>query len=215
MQLSRFLADLFEHGHLRLDDQPWDDDEDRRAVDAVLAARAETAAADFPSPAPAYDPAAAAWAARQIVRACRFIVLRDDPIDTVRAKLAEPIPAGDAAAQHFSVDLVFRFLPDVDRLTTTLSLNDPLREILREWGGAWPLSSVGMKAVKPLRTEELLAHAGLRRAYIDRIVACRDSSRLADPQIRDLVHAALGRARVEASAWCREAVDNQQPTSNK
>ncbi len=205
MLVSRFLADLFEHGRVRLDDRPGEDNmEDRRDAAMILVARAEAVAGDFPEPVPAYAPAAAAWAACQLAIACRYVLFRDEPIETVRTRLAEAIPEGDPAAQHFSVDLIWRFLPDVDRLTTTLSPHDPLREILRAWGGNWPLSSVGMKQIKPQRTAELLAHAGLRRAYIDRIVAFRDSSRLDDPQVRDLVHAAIGRNRFESAVWCKD-----------
>jgi hypothetical protein len=205
MRLSRFLAELFDSGHVRLDDGNSElDEEDRRDANAILAERSRVVAADFPEPAPDLDLEVAAWAGRQFCSACHFVLFRDAPIDAVRDKLCSPVPSAGPAIQIYSVDLVWRFLPDLDRLTATLAPQDPLREILRQWGDEWPLSSVGMKGIEPRPSPELLSHAGLRRAYIDRIVACRDTSRLSDPRVRDLVHAALGRERAESQSWCNE-----------
>jgi hypothetical protein len=207
MRLSRFLTELFEQGHVRLDDGSAEEDEEApRKASAVLAERARVVAADFPEPVPEFDLETAAWAARQFFSACRFVLLRDAPIDVVRAELCGAARPGDPAVQHYSVDLVWRFLPDLDRLTTTLAPHDPLRDIFRQWGAERPFSSVGMKGIQPRPSPELLSHAGLCRAYIDRIVACRDTSRLRDPQIRDLVHAAIGRERAMSSSWCNETV---------
>ncbi len=201
IQTARFLSDLFEHGHVRLDGLEPADAIDQREVDAILTARSEVVAADFPHAAPMLDLAAANWAARQLARACRYVLFRDQGIDAVRQSLSEAPPTGEAASQHFSVDLTWRFLPDVDRLSAMLAPDDPLREILRRWGSDWPLSSVGMKGIEPKRTAELLAHDGLRQAYIDRIVARQDTTRLNDPLVRDFVCAALGRRRVQSAAW--------------
>ena len=207
MRLSRFLTELFQQGHVRLDDAATEDaEEDLRSASEILAERARVVAADFPNPVPDCDLETAAWAAGHFFSACRFVLLRDAPIDEVRAQLCGAAPPGDPAVQHFSVDLVWRFLPDLDRLTTTLAPQDPLREIFRQWGGEWPFSSVGMKGIELRPSPELLSHAGLCRAYIDRIVACRDTSRLRDPQIRDLVHAAIGRERATSSSWCNETM---------
>jgi hypothetical protein len=205
MQLAQFLSDLFEHGHVRLDaEPPMDVDDDRHDTDFILAQRAGAVAADFPEPVPAFDPVAAAWAAEQFCQACRFVLFREASIDAVRDKLSRAMPPGEPADQHFSVDLVWQFLPDLDRLTATLAPQDPLREILRQWGAERPFSSVGMKGITPSRVGELLAHDGLCRAYVDRIIACRDASRLSDPRVRDLVRAALGRERTARAAWCQE-----------
>lgn len=217
MHLARFLNDLFERGHVRLDDEPLEmDDEGRREASRILAERELVVAADFPAPTPAVDRAAAGWAAAQFYTACHFVMYRAAPIEVVRAALAAPCPAGEPAAQHYAVDLVWRFLPDLDRLTATLAPHDPLREIIRTWGGDWPLSSVGVKGCEPRRVAELLAHPGLRRAYIDRIIERRDASRLRDEQVRDLVHAALGRERAKSAGWCGElAIAATSPEHNK
>jgi MoxR-vWA-beta-propeller ternary system domain bpX4 len=205
MRLAQFLSELFEHGHVRLDaEPPTDVADDRHATDFILAERAHAVSAVFPEPVPAFDPAAAAWAAEQFCQACRFVLFREASIDVVRNKLSRAMPPGEPAEHHFSVDLVWQFLPDLDRLTTTLAPQDPLREILRRWGAERPFSSVGMKGIEPNRVGELLAHDGLCRAYVDRIIACHDASRLSDPRVRDLVHAALGRERARAAAWCQE-----------
>jgi hypothetical protein len=108
MQLSRFLAELFSQGHVRLDDAPIEDDaEDRRAAEEVLAERGFVVAGDFPEPVPELDLAAAGWAARQFCAVCHFVLFRDAPIEVVRERLSTPIPAGEAASQHFSVERYF------------------------------------------------------------------------------------------------------------
>ena len=178
MRVAPFLTQLFELGHVQLDaEPPTEDDDDRRDADGILAERARVIAAEFPEPVPDFDPAAAAWAAGQFCAACHFVLFRDAQVDVVRERLSRPIPAGEPAAQHYSVDLVWRFLPDLDRLTSTLAAEDPLREILRQWGAERPLSSVGMKGIELGKAPDLLAHDGLRRVYVDRIIACRDASR--------------------------------------
>ena len=202
MRLADFLIRLFEQGNVCLERGPLAAEEGDREIIPILSERERIVAADFPGSAPAVDLPAALWAARQFYAACQVVLYREAPIEAVRKQLGIAPPAGEAAAQHYSVDLVYRFLVDLDRLLATLSLDDPVREIIRAWGNRWPLSSVGIKGVEPQRVEELLAHPALRQAYIDRIIQHRDSGRLQHVQVSDLVRAALGAQGWAQSAWC-------------
>lgn len=122
MRLSRFLAELFEAGHVRLDDGTSElDEEDRGAANAILVERSRVVAADFPEPVPDLNLGVAVWAGWQFCSACHFVLLRDAPIEAVRERLCSPAPSAEPATQIYSVDLVWRFLPDLDRLTATLS----------------------------------------------------------------------------------------------
>lgn len=206
MGLARFLVDLFEHGHVRLDAEQDDDARDQVEAERVLSERERLVADDFPGDPPTFDLPTALWFARRFHLACRFVLFRDDDFEQM-LQAFEDRPANEAsptspAERHYAVDLVGRFLPDLDRLTSSLSPSDPLRGILRNWGAEWPWSSVGMKGIEPKNVDVLTAHPGLRTAYVDRIVRNADASRLRDPVVRDQVHAALGAHRVRESAWC-------------
>jgi hypothetical protein len=166
---------------------------------------------EFPGEAPALVPATAERAAELFYRACQFTVYRDVDAQTVATLFAEPVhdsagggpakPAHQArratAADHYTVDLIFRFLPELYRLAHRTSGADPLCDGLRLWAGRWPLSSVGMSSigmvgVNPDDLATVCEDGGLLRQYADRVIARRDVSRLADPRVRAAVQSALG-----------------------
>jgi hypothetical protein len=193
MGLAEFLQALFEHGKVRVG-APGDRTSaaEWANVDAFLAERHAAEGAEFPSVIPPLAPAAARWAAELFYRACQFTVYRDLGPEKIAAALAAPCPPAQAASRHVSVDLTFRFLPDLYRLAHATSPDDPLCERLRTWAAEWPLSSVGVADVNPPHIDDVLEHAGLRTLYVDRIIARRDRSRLSEPRVRQAVLAAVG-----------------------
>jgi hypothetical protein len=131
-------------------------------------------------------------------RACQFAVFRDVPAEAVAGALSVPCPGATAVtavaqspAVHYSVDVVFRFLPDLARFARSAADNDPLLEPLQRWARQWPLSSVGMAGVDGADVA-FVAHPALLALYVDRVIATRDRSRLADERVRQAVRAALG-----------------------
>lgn len=193
MGLPEFLQALFEHGRVRVG-SPDDaiSTSDGASAAAILAERHAAERVEFPGEIPPLDLAASRWAAEQFYRACQFAVYRDADADKIAAMLSSPCPMAPAASRHVSVDLTFCFLPDLHRLASAASKDDPLCERLRGWAAEWPLSSVGMPNVNPADLGDVLQHAGLRRRYVDRIIARRDRSRLNEPRVREAVEAALG-----------------------
>jgi hypothetical protein len=156
---------------------------------------------EFPGHAPALVPATAERTVERFYRACQFTVYRDVDAQTVAELFAEPVhgaAAGRAtAADHYTVDLVFRFLPELFRLAHRVSGADPLCDGLRLWAHDWPLSSIGMPPtgmaeVNPDDLAAVCEDGGLLRQYADRVIARRDVSRLADPRVRAAVRTALG-----------------------
>ncbi|HUY90017.1 MAG TPA: hypothetical protein VMV10_14875 [Pirellulales bacterium] len=193
MGLPDFLQALFEHGRVRVAAPDHAvSTSDWSHADAVLAERHAGDRAEFPGVIPPLDRAVAHWAAEQFYRACQFAVYRDAGADRIAATLNAPCPQAPAASRHVSVDLTFRFLPDLHRLASAASQDDPLCQRLRGWAADWPLSSVGMANVNPADIGDVLEHAGLRGLYVDRIIARRDRSRLSDPRLKEAVQAALG-----------------------
>jgi hypothetical protein len=176
---------------------------------------------EFPGEAPPLNPATALRAVERFYRACQYTVYREVDAQTVAELFAEPVhapPGGGpparssaslrptsnpampvtatsaraTAADHYTVDLVFRFLPELFRLAQRTSGADPLCDGLRLWAGEWPLSSIGMADVNPVDLSAVCDDGGLLRLYADRVIARRDVSRLADPRVRAAVQTALG-----------------------
>jgi hypothetical protein len=92
---------------------------------------------------------------------------------------------------HYSVDLVFQFLPDLSKLTGHAAPDDPLLTSLGSWANLWPLSSVGMKGVVPQSLRGIVEHPGLLQYYVDRILARSDVSRLGDVVVQNAVRRTL------------------------
>ncbi len=125
--------------------------------------------------------------------------------------LGTPCPQAPPASRHVSVDLTFRFLPDLYRLAKAASEGDPLCERLRGWAGEWPLSSVGMPDVNPADINDVCEHSGLLLRYVDRIMVRRDRSRLADPRVRAAAQAAIGHFTELAGDLAAALQDSSQP----
>lgn len=145
-----------------------------------------------PSPVPDYCPEAASWAGEQFCLACQFAIFRDVDEQAMHAALATSLASDSGPGVHYSVDLVFRFLPDLAKFVHTASSDDPLEKILRGWASDWPLSSVGMQGIEVTNLESFYESTGLMTLYIDRVIALSDRSRLADDKVREHVLAAVG-----------------------
>ncbi|MFM9966372.1 MAG: hypothetical protein ACKV2Q_34785 [Planctomycetaceae bacterium] len=147
----------------------------------------------LPSTAPVFAVEVAVWGAQKFYRACQCLVFRDVSVQAIEAELDPicPIPAAPASLAY-SVDLTWRFLPDLLRLTGGIAADDPLVTWLRHWAAAWPLSSVGITAVGDVEVSGLMGDDCLRLVYVDRIISRRDVSRLNDSRVRDAVREAIG-----------------------
>lgn len=193
--LTSFLRDLFEHGYLRVDPPgtPWEA-EDLRGAEQVLREAEPIHRAQFPGSPPAFCPSAALWAARCFYHACQPVTYRDLGATELARLLQSPGDCPQAAANElaYSVDLVFRFLPDLFHLVQRIAPQDPLLIHLQEWANQWPLSSVGIPAVVPAGLDAWLWDPQMVRYYADRVIAKRDRSRLAHPVVRAAVVQAIG-----------------------
>ena len=151
-------------------------------------------------------------------RACSFFIHRDHPAADMLAALSPPCPAAPSPSTCYSVDLTFRFLPDLHRLVQQASPQDPLCQVLKTWGLEWPLSSVGLEFKKSETPEPQISNNDLqnqvtqpdpgsemtsrldswwdnpclRRLYVDRVLDRGDTHRLADPRVAQAVREVLG-----------------------
>jgi hypothetical protein len=185
-----FLSDLFETGLVRVAREPATES-DRKAIEPLLAEIEAQDRLNLPGEPPPFDASAAAWAASMLYRGAQLLADRDVSEETLRAALADPGPDATAST-YYSVDLIYRFLPDLITLARRVSQEDPLVAALLGLIAPWPLSSVGVTGAAIGNIEPILAHPCLRQLYVDRILAHGDVARLEEPRVREAVREALG-----------------------
>lgn len=192
MGYPQFLENLFEDGRVVVSEIRPISAEELREGDEILAGFDCRNRLELPAPVPQFQKAAGRWAAEKFFLACQFAVYRDEPAETVDEKLSGSLKGPIASEDHYSVDLVFRYLPDLMRFAASAAEEDPLVGHLRGWAQEWPLSSVGMPEVKDVAIEGFATHPSLLQLYADRIIATGDTSRLSDLRAREAVQASLG-----------------------
>jgi len=192
MGFASFLSSLLESGRVRVSGQHELPQDELHAGDQVLKAFEEQYRLEMPGEPPPLDLRAARWAAVMFFRACQFAVYRDVPAQVVEAELSASCPARTSPGVCYSVDLVFRLLPDLARFARSAAENDPLVAHLKRLAREWPLSSVGTPEVDGTNIDGFVNDPCLLALYVDRIIAARDVSRLSDPRVRDGVKRAIG-----------------------
>jgi hypothetical protein len=194
MSCVTFLRGLFEEGRVRVPSHGPLSASDVAESDRELASFDAHYRLEFPAPPPLVIDAAR-WAAVAFLRACQFAVHRDLPGDLVTQVLTQPCPGKRGSGVDYSVDLVFRFLPDLFLFVRSAAEKDPQVECLRTWGRQWPLSSVGMADLGNLDVSSFIEDPGLLTVYVDRVLSRGDASRLQDERVRRAVEAAVGMHR--------------------
>ena len=186
-----FLNSLFTDGVLTLAaEQP---EIDLQRTEALLVSAEQIWRMQMPLDPPKFDAVSAFKAARVLESACRAIVHREIGIEQTEQFINEcGLSCSDNPEQHYSVDLVLRFLPQVSERASRISDTDPLLEILKSIGREWPLSSVGMPGCAIETLPIRLHHPSLWRLYVDRVISRRDKSRLNIASVSDAVVAAIG-----------------------
>jgi hypothetical protein len=193
VSLTQFTSELLETGRLRVPDPATEiSPREIAAARELLAERADVVALDYPGEAPEVHWPSAVWALAQFFRATQAAVYRDLGEETIQRALAIAPPVAPLAAQHYSVDLVMVFLPELARFVRAASPKDPLLTILENWARQWPLSSVGMKFDLPVEHGQLASDSRLWQYYLERIVARKDTARSEHPDVRESLTQVLG-----------------------
>jgi hypothetical protein len=194
MSLPEFLRDLLERGRTRVaapDDAQETSEVELQEASEFLANFEALYRLNLPGDPPRLDMEAALWAAVQYRRACQYAVFRDYGPDFAFTPSAEKIAAPAAPEAHYSVDLAFRFLPDLVALTRSAA-DDPLLLVLLEWARQWPLSSVGIKEVSEVDIAPLLGSASLMQMYADRAIERGDVRPMRDAPGAQAIRKSLG-----------------------
>ncbi len=167
--LGEFLHRLFEEGRIVLDGRRVPSDAERPTALAILATDFERHRLDVAGDLIEFDPETALAAAEFIRQANRFLVNRSEPVEVMERTLVMP-RAPRSASEHLSADLVFRFLPPIQRRARSIAPGDRLATILADLLRAWPLSGVLSDLVEgPAAIGDLGSHPGLWMLYAERL----------------------------------------------
>ncbi len=194
MSLPKFIAALLDSGHVRAA-RPGQGESphERDATIKLLAEFEQEWRLEMPGQAPDWNSAAAIWGATMFYRAAQAALYREVAEQILADALGSACPtAWENPSTHYSVDLTFRFLPELFQHAPTSSSAELLSGVMQNWANLWPLSSVGMKGVIPASLEPIAEHAGLLQFYVDRIITTADYARLADPRVAKAAREALG-----------------------
>jgi len=192
MSFPQFLTNLFEDGAVSLPQPIAISPEELQAGAEVIAANERIRRIEFPNEAPAFYPESASWAAVRFFRACQFLLYRELDAAEMSEAFGESLAGPHTPEVHYSVDIIFQYLPDLLRFSKSESADDPLNTHLINWARQWPLSSVGISGLENCDISGFEADAGMLQLYADRIIATADCSRLESPTARTAVTAALG-----------------------
>ena len=95
--------------------------------------------------------------------------LRDEVIEPLKRRLVMP-GSPTTPAQHFSADLLLRYLPQVLKRARGLDASDPLVGLLAEVLRRWPLSGILSDVEEgPTVPLDFAGHRGLQLLYAERV----------------------------------------------
>jgi hypothetical protein len=190
--LNQFLQTLWESGNVQVEHEVQDfAADDLAAAQVTLAEQEAQLRSEFPGEAPAFDSAAALWAAQYLYRALQLLLLRHLAEEKIQ-DLLQNWPKAKTPAAIYSADLCLRHLPILLGLAKKLSPEDPLVLCLTNLASAWPFSGLDLAEADPQAEAVLLSHPSLAQAYVDRIIARRLREKAQEQTIRPWVAAALG-----------------------
>jgi hypothetical protein len=192
VELVQFIQDIFQQGKVIVSGQviPFTEEDAQLALQC-LREQYNYRAQELTSSIPAFHAEAALWAAGFLYRAVQLTMLRDQGEEAVN-KLLTPFNGPVSPETILSVDLSFRYLPNLLGLAKGLAPDDVLVKRLQEAAIQWPFSSVGMKVNGNMDPDAIMSNTCLRRVYIDRIIEARDSKRCNNVPVNESIKEALG-----------------------
>ncbi len=189
MGYCRFLQGLFEDGRVSVPSISPIGESERIEGDRLLSRYDRLWRRELPLEPPPLVPQVARWAGTQFYRACQLAVYRDYSEADCSRELGTTVGVKATPAAHYSVDLVFHYIPDLIKF---VPVDDPLSVILYQWARDWPLSSVGVADVGDVTIDQFTENRCLLMLYVDRVLLRRDLARLACPITREAVRSTLG-----------------------
>src|SRR5262245_27293719 len=130
MDFPDFLEQLFAEGRVAVAMPADFSTAELQSAQQVLNTHDEIVRLDLPDDIPPLDPPSAAWAGSQFYRGCQLAMFRDIGEEAIIELANKRLGITNTAAVHYSVDLTFRYLPDLARIARSVATDDPLVALL-------------------------------------------------------------------------------------
>jgi len=190
--LSSFISNLFEKGEIIVnkDFSPFSD-MDKLDATNYLHQIYDQDKLELPYQAPEFLAVASIWGANYLYRTIQCTVIRE--LEEEKVKELLPKYEGEKTASAiYSVDLVFRYLPDLLNLAKGISPDDILVKELKTTAHEWCFSTVGIELDETIRLDEILDNPCLRMVYVERILKANDLKRMNDDRLLVIANEILG-----------------------
>ncbi len=146
----------------------------------------------YPGQVPAYDGAAAVWAAKTVYIAAQLLLYRKDK----EADIPAMLPAYEGTITQGSIlsaDICLRFLPDVLQMAKNIDADDVLVTILAAHLQQWHYSAIGhLMETEGLDFSVINTNPCLQQLYADRVIDHKDKKLATLAEMAPAVNAALG-----------------------
>jgi len=192
MELSNFIQQLLSQGTVPVRPgiiafEPADEKETLK----ILQRYYSEDILEMPGTAPAFNEAAAVWAAEYFYTAVQLTVVRDEADTVVNEKL-QPFTGAITADVIYSADLILRYLPALLQLAKGLSPADVLVSALEQTAANWPFSSAGIETATIKNEDIIFTDPSLAITYTDRLIAAKDIKRISKSELQQHVLSAAG-----------------------
>lgn len=185
--IVEFVSGVVTAGHARLREPPTMTPADREPLLAVLQRAQHVERLSLAGPSLNFVPETALMASAFTARACWYLVHRGDANAEVERTLALP-PQPRTAAEHFTGDVMYRFLPVVHRRARALDPRDVLTTRLQEHFLRWPLSGVLSDLDDgPVEPVDFAGHRGLALLYAERLAVNPRRGWVVQGEVREFI----------------------------
>jgi hypothetical protein len=167
-------------------------EEQEKEVATYLAREYGQESLHYPFTAPAFDPAAAAWAAKTVYIATQLLLYRENKEADLQA-LLPGYPAALTPGAVLSADLVLRFLPHAIHHLKAIDPEDGLVDVLETHLTSWHYSGIGYTLPhERLDFSVITAHPCLLQLYTDRVIEKKEQQLALHPALVQHIQASMG-----------------------
>jgi hypothetical protein len=167
-------------------------EDEQLAVIAWLHTEYELELVGYPHTPPAFDAAAACWAATTVYVAAQLILYREQKESDLSALFPE-FEGNMNAAAILSADLCLRFLPDMLHQLKVIDSQDALIEVLEKLTEQWHYSGMRCDLLpENLDFEHIVSDPCVLQLYANRIIDYRKLKLSLHPACREAVKSSLG-----------------------
>ncbi|MCE3296016.1 MAG: hypothetical protein K0R65_1730 [Crocinitomicaceae bacterium] len=166
--------------------------EDEEQTLAFLELEYQNESLSWPHTVPAFNPQAALWAARYLYTAAQVILFRKALAPETETFLKTPGPEINPGT-ILSVDLCFRFMPDIMEQLHVIDSEDPLLPVFEEQLRQWHYSGMRYELENDkLEMQVYLDDPCLRQLYCERVVRNKNIRLAQKAEIQTLIRSYMG-----------------------